>query len=157
MIVTPSSAAPRRVRFHSVRSETTPDSKCRIRVEVEWGQVSFVGESEGTATREGRLIAGAAAPLQAIDKVTQGVLKVDFRGAKVVRAFDTFVIIVALRGNALGRRYDLIGACEAPDDDVVRGVVLSVLDATNRVLEICARTEGEQGQSTDTGAAPTRE
>jgi hypothetical protein len=150
MIVSPDNST-RRVRFHSVRSETTPDSKCRIRVEVEWGHGSFVpGESEGTATREGRLIAGAAATLQAIEKVTQGILKLEFRGAKVVRAFDTFVIIVALRGNALGRRYDLIGACEAPDDDVVRGVVLAVLDATNRVLEICARAEGEQGQPTDT-------
>jgi hypothetical protein len=152
MIVSPNQST-RRVRFHSVRSETTPDSKCRIRVEVEWGHGSFVpGESEGTATREGRLIAGAAATLQAIEKVTQGILKLEFRGAKVVRAFDTFVIIVALRGNTQGRRYDLIGACEAPDDDVVRGVVLAVLDATNRVLEICARAEGEQGPPTEAGA-----
>jgi hypothetical protein len=156
MIVPPNNSS-RRVRFHSVRSETTPDSKCRIRVEVEWGQGSFVpGESEGTATREGRLIAGAAATLQAIEKVTQGILKLEFRGAKVVRAFDTFVIIVALRGHALGRRYDLIGACEAPDDDVVRGVVLSVLDATNRVLEICGRTEDEQGLTTESGTPPLR-
>jgi hypothetical protein len=153
MIVSPGSSL-RRVRFHSVRSETTPDSKCRIRVDVEWGQGSFVtGESEGTATREGRLIAGAAASLQAIEKVTQGILKLEFRGAKVVRAFDTSVIIVALRGNAAARRYDLIGACAAPDDDVVRGVVLAVLDATNRVLETVARgAEGEQGHPTDAGA-----
>jgi hypothetical protein len=63
---------------------------------------------------------------------------------------------VALRGNVLGRRHDLIGACEAPDDDVVRGVVLSVLDATNRVLEICARAESEQGQPGEADASATQ-
>lgn len=126
-----------RVRVHSIRSETTPDSRCRVEVELEWAAGTRIkGRGLGTSTQEGKLIAGALAVLEAIEKVTRGMMKLDYRGAKVVRAFDSLVIVVALRAEVPERRYDLIGACQAPGDDVVRGVVLSVLDATNRILEL---------------------
>lgn len=135
-----------RVRVHSIRSETTPDSRCRVEVQIEWAAGTRIhGHGEGTSTQEGKLIAGALAVLDAIDKVTRGLMRLDYRGAKVVRAFDALVIIVALRAEVPDRRYDLIGACQAPGDDVVRGVVLSILDATNRILEWYARPGAEAG------------
>jgi hypothetical protein len=147
MIAQETTPQPRqRVRVHAIRSETTPDSRCRVEVELEWAAGNRIqGHGEGTSTQEGKLIAGALAVLEAIDRVTRGLMRLDYRGAKIVRAFDSLVIIVALRAEVPNRRYDLIGAVQAPGDDVVRGAVLSVLDATNRILEWYARPDAEGG------------
>ncbi len=132
-----------RVRCRSVQAETTPDSQCRVRVEVEWAAGTCVeGVGSGNATRQGMLIAGALATLDAIGRVTQEKMKFEFRGAKSVRAFDSLVVVVAVRGRAAGRRYDLLGCCAASDNEVARGGVLAVLDATNRILERYAHTPG---------------
>lgn len=146
----PSAKSPvrqKRVRCHSVKVETTPDSRCRVDVEVEWSPGTRIqGRGDGNATREGMLIAGSLATLDAIRKVTRGLLELDFRGAKLVRAFDTQVVIVAVRGRAPARRYDLIGSTAAPNDDLVHGAVLSVLDATNRILELYARPDEDRSE-----------
>ena len=93
------------------------------------------GVGRGTATRQGLIIAGCLAALDAIRKVVEDRLQLAFRGAKFVKAFDALVVIVAVRGEAEDRRYDLLGCCAAPDGEVARGGVLAVLDATNRILE----------------------
>lgn len=145
----------RRVRLHSVDSETTQDSRCRVTVEIEWEEgVPIRGEGRGTATPQGRMIAGGRATLEAIGKVAKGVMSVDLRGAKMVRAFDSLVIIVSLRADVSDRRYDLIGACQAPDNDIEKGVVLSVLDATNRVLELYVEPGGASGADEDEAKDP---
>lgn len=144
LMTPPSSSTLRRqrLRFHSVSVETTPDSQCRVDVEVEWSPGTRIhGERVGTATREGMLITGSMATLEAIRTVTRGLLELDFRGAKLVRAFDTQIVIVAIRGRSPSHKYDLIGSTAAPGDDVVRGAVLSVLDATNRILELYAQLD----------------
>ena len=64
----------------------------------------------------------------------------EFRGAKAVRAFDALVVIVALRGRADDRRCNLIGSSEATEEEVARGGVLAMLDATNRILERYAKS-----------------
>jgi hypothetical protein len=123
---------------------------------MEWpGGTRIRGLGRGTATREGMLIAGADAALEALTRITGDSLTLEYRGAKVVRAFDALVIIVALRAHAPERRYDLIGACTAPEDDVVRGVVLGVLDATNRILGLYAEDAEEKADEPRTsGQSP---
>lgn len=138
----PTGSLPPRVRCHSVASKTTQDSRCAVEVEMEWAGTRIRGLGKGTATREGMLIAGADAALDALSQVTKDAMSIEYRGAKVVRAFDALVIIVALRAHAGERRYDLIGACTAPEDDVVRGVVLGVLDATNRIMGLYVADAG---------------
>lgn len=139
-----------RVRCHSVATKTTQDSRCLVEVEMEWKSGPRIrGLGKGTATREGMLIAGADAALDALGQITKDVLTIECRGAKIVRAFDAQVIIVALRAHAAERRYDLIGACTAPEDDVVRGVVLGVLDATNRILSLYASDMDDPRSKTD--------
>jgi hypothetical protein len=59
----------------------------------------------------------------------------ELRGTRLVRAFDSLLVIVAVRARIRDRRVDLIGATVAPEDDVTRGAVRSFLDATNRLLE----------------------
>ncbi len=139
--MTPSQwSSPRqRVRLLSVQMDTTPDSRCVVRVEIEWAAGKrFEGISRGNATRHGMLVAGALATLNALRAVTGGRLQLDFRGAKAVRAFDALVVIVALRGQGDDRGYNLIGCGEAAEEEVARGGVLAVLDATNRILELYA-------------------
>ncbi len=80
-------------------------------------------------------MAGSLAALDAIRQVAGGRLNLEFRGAKAVRAFDSLVVVVAVRGQARGRRYDLLGCCATPEDEVAKGAVIATLDATNRVLE----------------------
>lgn len=124
-----------RVRCQGIHTEVSQDSSCHTRVEVEWttGAV-FEGEGEGNLTPQGQIRAGALAALRAAENAAGGVLKLHLRGAKSIKAFDRYVVIVALRGDSPNDRYDLIGSAAAPDDDLVRGAVLAVLNGTNRIL-----------------------
>jgi len=139
----------KRVRCQGVHTEIAQDSSCRTRVEVEWtnGAV-FQGEGQDTNTPHGRIRAGALAALQAAENATGGALTLRLRGAKHIRAFDRHVVIVALRGRSEANRYDLIGSAAAPDDDLVRGAVLAVLNGTNRILGRYVReSTGRPGDS----------
>jgi hypothetical protein len=124
-----------RVRCQGVYTENSQDSSCRTRVEVEWTSGTiFEGEGEGNQTAEGQIRAGALAALRAAENATGGALTLHLRGVKAIKAFDRQVVIVALRGESPKNRYDLIGSAAAPDDDLVRGAVLAVLNGTNRIL-----------------------
>lgn len=126
----------RRARCQSVETTTTRDSQCIVRVAVDWVSGEVVhGTARGTDTPQGRVSAGAAAAIEAIAGAVEGTVSVHVRGTKLVRAFDTLLVIVALRAQSRGRRYDLIGSTVAPEDDLARGAALAVLDATNRILE----------------------
>ena len=141
MTASHSSAPRQRVRLLFVQTEATPDSRCAVRVELEWAAGTRVqGIGRGNATRQGMLIAGSLATLNAVREVTGERLDLEFRGAKAVRAFDALVVIVALRGRADDRRYNLIGSSEATEEEVARGGVLAMLDATNRILERYAKS-----------------
>ena len=103
---------------------------------MEWlGGPAFVGIGQGNATPQGRALAGAEAALQAVVQAASAALELELRGTRLVRAFDSLLVIVAVRARILEQRVDLIGATVAPGDDVTRGAVLSFLDATNRLLE----------------------
>jgi len=125
-----------RVRCRRIDAEITPDSGCRVRVELEWvGSAAFEGHGSGNATPEGRMLAGAAAAIEALQAASGDAVRLELRGAKRVRAFDSLLVIIAVRASGDDRRHDLIGSTVAPGGDITRGAVLSVLDATNRVLE----------------------
>lgn len=139
-----SQANRKRVRLHSTESEVTRDGRCLARVWVEWLEGTlYEGSGEGTDTQEGRVRSGADAALEAAGRVTGGRLRLTLRGIKVVRAFDALVVIVSMRGVSAGKQYELLGSTAAPDDDLVLGGTMAVLDATNRILEKYAeRPEG---------------
>jgi len=123
------------VRCQGVHTEISQDSLCHTKVLVEWTNGAiFQGEGEGNRTPEGKIRAGALAAVQAAENATGGSLALHLRGAKAIKAFDRQVVIVALRGESAASRYDLIGSAAAPEDDLVRGAVLAVLNGTNRIL-----------------------
>jgi len=85
--------------------------------------------------------AGALAALDALAVVSAHKLELELRGTKLVRAFDSLLVIVAVRSRLDDRRFDLIGSTVAPEDNLARGAALSILDATNRVIEVFATPE----------------
>ena len=124
-----------RLRFESLEYEESPNGRCRARVTLEWaGNIRFEGASDGTATLEGGLRAGAEATLQAAGEAAGEELTLALRGVKAVRAFDAWLVVVSVLGTSDADTYRLLGSYPCPDDDTVRGAAMAVLDATNRVL-----------------------
>jgi hypothetical protein len=70
--------------------------------------------------------------MQAIEAFADGNLGLELMGVKLVRAFDSNVVIVSLTQRAQ-RNTRLVG-CFLADQEPVRGAALAVLNATNRVL-----------------------
>lgn len=124
-----------RLRFQDFALRKFPDGFLAARATLEWeGGVLFTGEARAPQTLEGGLRAGAEATLAAVTDATSGTLRLEYAGGKAVRAFDTWVVIVSLRGKSDDRAYRLMGAYACPDEDTARGSAMAVLDATNRLL-----------------------
>ena len=137
----PASRRPR-VRCSGVDVDLTREGSCHVRVRLEWvGGPAFTGEATGNATPEGQMNAGALAALNALAAVSAHALELELRGTKLVRAFDSLLVIVAVRARLDDRRFDLIGSTVSPEDALARGAVLSILDATNRIIEVFAAPE----------------
>ena len=135
-----------RLRFDAVHHEDFPNGHRRIWVTLEWpAGESYRGEAVGTQTTEGWLRACAQATLQAAQSALHSRMSLSLVGIKAVRAFDSWVIVSAVRAKSSKRTYSLIGAEASPDKDSLRVVVLSVLDAINRVLELYAEPPAEVG------------
>jgi len=57
-------------------------------------------------------------------------------GVKAFRAFDGWVVVVRLLGEAGGKSFRLLGASSSEAEaGVERAAGLAILDATNRILE----------------------
>ena len=111
-------------------------------VSLEWKEGElFHGSSLALNTPEGRVRAGAASTMEAAGGILTGGLQLELRGIKVVRAFDSQVVLVSLRGFSDSAQYELIGSTTAPEGDLVEGGALAVLDAINRIMEKYARQE----------------
>jgi len=124
-----------RLRFEEFDHEVSPNGRASVRVVLSNRDTRYSGEAAGVETREGAGRAAALATLGAAREATEGRFDADLVGIKLVRAFDTWIVITALRAHAPDRAYRLIGSSEAPGEDTARGAVHSVLGAVNRVLE----------------------
>lgn len=125
-----------RLRFENFDLERFPDGRCSVQVHFEWTEGQrFLGESQGTQTLEGEIRAAARAGLEGIEKAAEGHLTLELAGAKAVRVFDSWVVVVSLRAQADGETLRLMGAYPCPDEDTSRGAVMAVLVATNRIME----------------------
>lgn len=137
----------RRVRYRDVEAQRTRDGTWRVTAALEWteGRI-FTGTAVDHDIPEGRVRAGARAAIEALAPIAGDRIRLDLRGAKAVRAFDTVIVIVSVQGSAAGRSYRLIGSAAAPDEDLIRGGVLAVLNAVNRVLEPVPEEPPEQAE-----------
>jgi hypothetical protein len=102
---------------------------------MEWTEGrTYLGEAEGTQTKQGELQAAASATVNAAASAVEGRVKLELRGVKAVRAFDAWVIVACVTAQAKGLNLRLLGVSPSSGSDTSRGAVLAVLDATNRVL-----------------------
>lgn len=124
-----------RLRFEEFGHETSQNGRALVHVVLSTRGARFGAEAGGVETREGSGRAAALAALAAAKAATGGRLTADLIGLKLVRAFDSWIVITALRAHAVDQSYRLIGSSKAPGEDTARGAVLSVLDAVNRVIE----------------------
>lgn len=124
-----------RLRFAEFDHQSSQNGKARVRVVLSRAGERFTGEAIGLETREGAARTAAQAALASVQAATGGRFRAELMGIKLVRAFDAWIVITALRARSVERDYRLLGSGEAPGDDTTRGAVLSILDAANRVLE----------------------
>lgn len=124
-----------RLKFEEFEHQTSQNGRARVRVVLTGQGQRYLGEATGVETREGAGRAAALAAIAATQAATGGRFTAELMGIKLVRAFDAWIVITALRAHSTERDYRLLGSSEAPGDDTTRGAVLSVLDAVNRVLQ----------------------
>jgi hypothetical protein len=134
-----------RLRFGSLEHQTLPNSRFQVQVTLHGREDQpFTGTAEGTNLAEGRMRAGAEATMQALATYLDGALALSFRGARTIRSFDSYVVVVALRAQSGEKATEqgeepedlsLIGCVAISDRDLARGAVLAVLNASNRILE----------------------
>jgi hypothetical protein len=123
-----------RLRFTNFRFSRSPSGQCRADVELEWLEgVRVNGSASGQSSPMGDLRIAAEAALRALESFSAGALQLELLGIKAVRAFDASVVIVSVgvkKGDGPPR---LLGSYLA-ERDSLRGAVIAVLGATNRVL-----------------------
>ena len=124
-----------RLRFEEFDHQASQNSRTRVRVVLTHHGERFTGEATGVETREGASRTAAMAAIAAASAATGGRFSAELMGIKLVRAFDAWIVITALRAHTPDRAYRLIGCSEAPGEDTTRAAVQSVLDAFNRVVE----------------------
>lgn len=131
-----STAAARRerLRFTGFTYERSPAGRvtCQVTLEFAPGEI-ITGKMEGQASPAGDSRLGAEAAIRALESFTDGRIKFELVGVKVVRAFDANVVITSLIQQGDDGPERLLG-CYLADGDMVRGAALAVLNATNRVL-----------------------
>jgi len=122
-----------RLRFTDFRFRRATDGRCSAEVELEWIEGHKVrGTASGQSSATVDLRVAAEAGLRAIESFSDGGLAFELIGVKSIRVFDANVVIVSIANRHDGPQ-KLLGSCLV-EDDPVRGAVVAVLNATNRVL-----------------------
>jgi hypothetical protein len=122
-----------RLRFSDFKFHRTPGGRCTAEVELEWIEgIKVRGSASGQSSPTVDLRVAAEAALRAIERFSDNVLQFELAGVKAIRAFDANVVIVSITNRAEGPP-KLLGSCLV-EEDQVRGAVIAVLGATNRVL-----------------------
>lgn len=124
-----------RLRVARVDYRPGADGRGDVEVALEYGGRRWTGTGRGLMTREGDMRMGADATLEAVVASTDGSFRPVLGGIKAIRAFDSWLVIVSVEVDDAGRHLRLLGAEAAEGGNLVRGAVLAVLDALNRVLE----------------------
>ena len=134
-------ADPTRLRFDSLDYVTTPDGSGRVSVRLEWDGERYEGTAACLETQQGVLRAAAKATLVATMTSSAGgqsssPLDLEVLGVKAVRAFDGWVVVTRIHGQAGAEQHRLLGAapCES-EDELPAAAVRAALDASQQLLE----------------------
>ena len=123
-----------RLRFSHFSFERSRSGQVTCQVTLEFGSGELIsGRVAGQASPAGDTRFGAEAAIRALETFTDGAIRFELIGVKVVRAFDANIVITSLIQHGDDGPERLLG-CYLAEGDLVRGAALSVLNATNRVL-----------------------
>ena len=123
-----------RVRLEAIDCETTRGGSCNVTVRLAWNGETFRATEAGVETQQGIIKAATRAALTATLSAAGDQLHLHIVGVKAVRAFDGWVVIARLSGEALdSHRLPGAAPCET-EEELPSAAVQAVLDATNRVL-----------------------
>ncbi len=125
-----------RLRFEELTHHSGADGSCTVTVRLEWCGQMHTTSVEGLETQQGRIRTSSLATIGAVLDATGESVSLELLGIKAVHAFDGWVVVTSLRAEASGRSYRLLGSASCEEEaDLLRAAALSVLDASNRVVE----------------------
>ena len=123
-----------RLRFTDFRFDRTPSGRSSATVQFEWVEGEpIMGKASGQTSELGDLRIASEAALRAIETFSHGAFRLELLGVKLIRAFDSNVIIVAISVIKDDGPVRLLG-CTLAERDALHGSVIAVLHATNRLL-----------------------
>jgi hypothetical protein len=128
-----SSMSRERLKFSDFSFTRSPSGLCSAEVRLEWDSVSHSGKAIGQSSPLGDFRVAAEAALRALEDFTKGAVHFELVGVKLVRAFDSNLLIVSV-GLREGSQTTRLVGCFLADNDTTRGAAMAVLHATNRVL-----------------------
>jgi hypothetical protein len=122
-----------RLKFQEFTLQRTPSGRVACEVKLTYGEDVITGTANGTSSPAGDSRLGAEAALHALESFTRGQITFELLGVKAVRAFDSNVLIVAIRHRGATGPERMLG-CYLTDEDQVKGAAFAVLNATNRAI-----------------------
>ena len=135
-----------RIRFVEARTRDLTSAQCKVEVELERVDGRrVVGTRSGQPSAIGTIRIAAEAAVDALHLAVAEEQRFELVGVKSVRAFDQTVVLVLLTTRGQRGVVRLVGAAvgESADASVVtRAAVLSVLNASNRVLVLIRNADG---------------
>lgn len=124
-----------RLRLAGCHLEHGKGGRSRVVVEFEGPGIGQLvsGVQSGMTSVDGDLRLAAQATLDAVTRATNGELQLELMGVKLVRAFDTTVIVVAVFTPGGSQTGSMVGAAIA-DADCPTATVKATLHAINRFV-----------------------
>lgn len=128
-----------RLLFHGHHVETERSHQVRHRVEIEWKGERYTGEASAAELPRARLEAVARATLAAVqsalstelETISGKAVTLALNGVKVVDAFDTEFVLVAVHAMA-GRDVTALAGAAVAEGIADRAAILATLQATDR-------------------------
>lgn len=127
----------RLVKLKNVSIVEQENNQCLVRVELVWQDKEFFSERSGPNEHDYKIMLAALCTLDALHKITQEKVKMEllFVERQQLEKVNREVIMVLIDITTEEISCAATGACQVKTD-AIETAVLSVLDATNRMVEL---------------------
>lgn len=127
----------RLVKLKSVSITEQDDSQCLLQVKLTWQDKEFFSERSGPNEQDYKIMLAALCTLDVLHKLTQEKVKMEllFVERQQLEKVNREVIMVLIDITTEEISCAATGACQVKTD-ATETAVLSVLDATNRMVEL---------------------
>ncbi len=123
----------RRYIYKSSESTRVPPRLVRCRVTIVSAAGEYTGQAEGPEIRGVRAEIAARAALEALNRAEGGRVALALKGARVLRVFESPIVVVGVYGLNTGESIPLVGACFV-HEQVEQSAILATLQAADRWL-----------------------